>query len=98
VVVVFAVLDVAALKYHVIVMAAGQCLTAFFAVWTVHHDCDRSHFIARTLRGWLKNALTFSMFFHVEHHLFPKVPTCHLGRLAQRLDDAAPELQQKRVF
>ncbi len=96
--VVFAVLDAPVLKYHVIAMALGQCLTAFFAVWTVHHDCDRSHFIARTIRGGLKTALTYHMFFHVEHHLFPKVPTCHLPQLAERLDRAAPELQAMKVF
>jgi hypothetical protein len=38
------------LRYHVAAMAIGQCLTAFFAVWTVHHGCDREHYIARTLR------------------------------------------------
>lgn len=95
---VFAVLDVPILKYHVIAMAAGQCLTAFFAVWTVHHDCDREHFIARTIRGPFKTALTYHMFFHVEHHLFPKVPTCHLPQLAERLDRAAPELREMKVF
>jgi fatty acid desaturase len=94
---VFGAWDVAALRYHVTAMAAGQCLTGFFAVWTVHHGCDRSHHIARTSRGRLKNALSFSMFYHVEHHLFPRVPTCRLHLLARRLDDAAPELQQKRV-
>jgi fatty acid desaturase len=95
---VFGVLDVPALRFHVVAMAIGQCLTAFFAVWTVHHDCDRSHFIARTLRSRLKNFASFSMFFHVEHHLFPRVPTCHLSILAERLDKAAPELQEKQVF
>lgn len=95
---VFGVLDVAALHYHVAAMAAGQCLTAFFAVWTVHHDCDRSHHIARTQRSRLMNLLTYNMFFHVEHHLFPRVPTCHLDRLAERLDRHAPELCARQVF
>lgn len=92
------VLDTHVLRYHVAAMMAGQCLTAFFAVWTVHHDCDRYHFIARTIRGRLKGRLTFNMFFHVEHHLYPGVPTCRLAVLAERLDAAAPELNQKRVF
>lgn len=96
--VVFGLLHVPALRYHVIVMAIGQCMTAFFAVWTVHHDCDDSHFIARTLRDRLKNFASMSMFYHVEHHLFPQVPTCHLWRLARRLDEAAPELQKMKVF
>ncbi len=90
--------DIAFLQYHVIVMLIANCLTAFFAVWTVHYHCDRSHFIARTIRGRLKSLLTYNMFYHVEHHLFPKVPTCRLPTLAMRLDEAAPELQKMRVF
>lgn len=39
VVLVFEVFDLPWLQYHVFVMAIGQCFTAFFAVWTVHHDC-----------------------------------------------------------
>ncbi len=87
-----------ALQFHLIAMLIGQCLTAFFAVWTVHHDCDRSHFIARTVRGKLRSVMTFNMFYHVEHHLFPRVPTCRLPTLASRLDALAPELSSKRVF
>jgi fatty acid desaturase len=92
------VLPVAVFQYHVIAMAIGQCLSGFFAVWTVHHDCDRSHYIARTIRNPLKAFVTYNMFYHVEHHLFPAVPTCHLPELARRLDGAAPELRSKLVF
>jgi fatty acid desaturase len=95
---VLGVLKTPILIYHLIAMTIGQSMTAFFAVWTVHHDCDRSHFIARTLRSRLKSFIAFDMFFHIEHHLFPRVPTCHLSILSQRLDQAAPELQQKQVF
>jgi beta-carotene hydroxylase len=38
------------------------------------------------------------MFYHLEHHLFPAVPTCNLGKLAKRLDAAAPEWSQRQVF
>jgi len=86
------------LRYHVCAMGVGHCLTAFFAVWTVHHHCDRSHYIARTLRNKFMNAVTFNMFLHIEHHLFPLVPTCHLGELSRRIDRVAPELKQKIVF
>jgi fatty acid desaturase len=79
-------------------MLAGQCFTAFFAVWTVHHHCDRTHYIARTLRHKVKNQITFNMFLHIEHHLFPRVPTCHLPELSRRIDQAAPELKSKLVF
>jgi fatty acid desaturase len=86
------------LRYHLAAMATGQCLTAFFAVWTVHHDCDPSHEIARTLRNRLKSAIVFDMFFHVEHHLFPRVPTRRLPEVARRLDEMAPELSRKQVY
>jgi fatty acid desaturase len=38
------------------------------------------------------------MFYHLEHHLFPAVPTSHLPELARRLDAVAPALNSKRVF
>jgi hypothetical protein len=43
------------LQYHVAAMAIAHCLTAFFAVWTVHHDCDPEPDVARTMRNRLKD-------------------------------------------
>lgn len=86
------------LRAHLITMTAGQCLTAFFAVWTVHHDCGTSVRIARTQRGWLKNFVSYDMFHHVEHHLFPSVPTCHLPELSKRLDRVAPDYKELSVY
>jgi fatty acid desaturase len=86
------------ISYHFAAIALGQTLTGFFAVWTVHHDCDRWQQIARTLRHRLKSGVTFNMFYHLEHHLYPRVPTCHLPALAERLDTAIPELDRKQVF
>ena len=94
----FGVWNYEVLRYHLLAMSVGHCLTSFFAVWTVHHDCDRSHFIARTLRNPIKSLVAFEMFYHVEHHLFPKVPTCHLAQLSKRLDEVAPELQSRQVY
>lgn len=88
----------APLAWHFGAMAVGQCLTAFFAVWTVHHDVDPRAQIARTLRGRWKNLVSYSMFRHVEHHLFPAVPTCHLRQLSDRLDRVAPEAAAAQVF
>lgn len=95
---VFFIFEISWLKYHVLVMAIGQCLTAFFAVWTVHHDCDADEFVARTVRNKFKAKITFNMFFHLEHHLFPAIPTCHLHLLAERLDKAMPDMVKKGVF
>jgi fatty acid desaturase len=73
--------------------------TAFFAVWTVHHGCERDRGpIARTIRGRVKALISYEMFFHVEHHLYPGVPTSRLPALARRLDAVAPELAARRVF
>jgi fatty acid desaturase len=95
---VFGVLHSRVLQYHVSAMLAGQCMTAFFAVWTVHHHCDRTHYLARTLHNRIKNRVTFNMFLHIEHHLFPRVPTCHLPELSRRIDRVAPDLRSKIVF
>ncbi len=86
------------LIYHIIVMVAGELLSAFFAVWTVHHDAEDSHHFARTQRTGWKNKITFSMFYHLEHHLFPAVPTIKLPELAKRLDEAIPDIAKKSTF
>jgi fatty acid desaturase len=88
----------AQVTHHVALMAIAQALTGFFAVWTVHHDVDAERQVARTLRDRLKSALALGMFFHLEHHLFPRVPTCHLPELAARLDQAAPDLPKAAVY
>ncbi|MEZ5014407.1 MAG: fatty acid desaturase [Chitinophagales bacterium] len=86
------------LMYHIIVMLTGECLTAFFAVWTVHHHTDEHPDIARTQRTKWKNKITFSMFYHLEHHMFPAVPTIKLPELARRIDCAMPGLVKKQTF
>ena len=86
------------LRAHVLTMIVGQCCTAFFAVWPVHHHCQPLGRIARTQRGWLKNVVSYDMFHHVEHHLFPAVPTCHLPELSRRLDRVAPEYKDLTVY
>jgi fatty acid desaturase len=88
----------AGFKWFLVAMAAGETMTGFFAVWTVHHDCDREHQLARTQRGWWKNFISYEMFYHVEHHLFPDVPTPRLPELAARIDQALPGLARHQVF
>ncbi|MDM1247949.1 fatty acid desaturase [Acinetobacter sp. R933-2] len=97
-VLVFAILDFTFLKYHVLAMLIGQCMTAFFAVWTVHHDTEDHIYMARTVRNEFKRVVTYNMFYHVEHHLFPAVPTRHLHVLAKRLDAYDPNVEIREVF
>jgi fatty acid desaturase len=73
------------LLFHVAAMALAQCLTAFFAVWITHRGCHGEALVARTQRSGIVNFLTYNMFFHLEHHLFPGVPVKHLPRLAQEV-------------
>jgi fatty acid desaturase len=87
----------AALRWHVQVMLVGECLTGFFAVWTVHHGCNADE-PGRTQRGRWLNFFSYSMFFHAEHHLFPAVPTAHLPELARRLDSAKLGIQRRAVL
>ncbi|MGV3541167.1 MAG: fatty acid desaturase family protein [Rufibacter sp.] len=86
------------LMYHLLVMVVGEFLMAFAAVWTVHHGTHDNPEFARTQRTGWKNRITFSMFYHLEHHLFPAVPTIKLPELARRIDQALPELEKKKTF
>lgn len=85
-------------RYHVLAMLAGQCLSAFFCVWTVHRGSDGGTFSARTCRGRFRNWLFMGMFRHAEHHMFPRVPTCHLGSVADRLDATPIGRDLRSVF
>jgi fatty acid desaturase len=86
------------LIYHVLMMLLAEFLMAFFAVWTVHHHTEDNPTFARTQRQGWKNKITFSMFYHLEHHLFPAIPTIKLPELADRIDQAIPELEKKQTF
>jgi fatty acid desaturase len=86
------------LQYHLAFMAVGHCFTAFFAVWTTHHDTRAAPFPARTQNGRVKNWVSYRMFLHVEHHLFPQVPTRHLPALAARIAALAPDYRTRQVY
>jgi len=96
-IVVLFVLDIFFLKAHLLVMCLGECLTSFFAVWLVHHDCDETMH-SRTIRNRFKSFITYNMLYHYEHHLFPALSTCKLAAVAKRLDQAYPNLPLKQVF
>ena len=90
--------SIPAVRWHVGAMLIGESLAGFFAVWTVHRGCDPNGLFARTQRGRWINRLCYGMFYHAEHHLFPSVPTCHLSRLASRMDTVATPIGWNQVL
>lgn len=84
------------LMLHVAAMAMAQSLSAFFAVWITHQGAHEHGVMARSQRGLLAR-LAYLMFYHREHHLFPKVPVSRLPRLAERLDRDVPGYAAARL-
>ncbi|MEM0949769.1 MAG: fatty acid desaturase [Pseudomonadota bacterium] len=84
------------LLLHVAAMATAQCFTALFAVWITHQGAEHSGVAARSQRGILARA-AYLMFYHREHHLFPKVPVRKLPILAHRLDAGVPGYAEARL-
>lgn len=84
------------LQMHFAAMLVGQCLTAFFAVWITHQGTVGTGLAGRSQRGALA-WLAYQMFYHREHHLFPKVPVSKLAELANRLDDNVPGYSDTRI-
>lgn len=76
------------LKLMSLALLAANASAAMVGIWAVHRACGHAEFIARTCRAALLNGLTAGMFRHLEHHLYPAVPTRHLHVLAQRFDAA----------
>jgi len=86
------------LQIFVISMLIANCLTAFFCVWLVHYGCDGIDKVSRTIRSPLINKISFNMFLHVEHHLFPQIPTCNLDTLSERIDEVSDRFKKNSVF
>ncbi len=84
------------LIFHIAAMTVAQSLTALFAVWITHQGIEANGIAARSQRGVLAR-LAYLMFYHREHHLFPKVPVRRLPELAQRLDRDVPGYAASRL-
>jgi fatty acid desaturase len=83
------VLDSAVLQVMSLSLVFANLTAPMVGIWAVHQACEHDRFTARTSRSKLLNKLVYGMFYHLEHHLYPRVPTCHLPILAQRLDEVA---------
>jgi fatty acid desaturase len=66
---------------------AGSWVYPLLTVYLPHHDYgDEPLAQTRTLRGRIIPAIFLELTYHLEHHLYPQVPSHHLPELARRLD------------
>lgn len=74
------------LGFAVTVALAGWWYPVF-AVWLPHRNFGETpEFQAWTTRGRILPRLFRPLAFHLEHHLYPKVPSHNLPKLSRRLD------------
>jgi beta-carotene hydroxylase len=68
-------------------VTVGSWVYPLLTVYLPHHGYGDSPLTwTRTLRGRLVPALFLELTYHLEHHLYPEVPSHHLPELARRLD------------
>ncbi len=72
---------------YAVLAIAGSWVYPLLTVYLPHHAYgDTPLTQTRTLRGHLVPALFLELTYHLEHHLYPQVPSHHLAELARRLD------------
>ncbi len=65
----------------------GSWVYPLLTVYLPHHDYgDTPLTQTRTLRGRVVPAVFLELTYHLEHHLYPQVPSHRLAELARRLD------------
>jgi beta-carotene hydroxylase len=76
-----------ALLVYAILVVIGSWVYPLLTVYLPHHDYGDSPLTqTSSLRGRLVPALFLELTYHLEHHLYPAVPSHNLPRLARRLD------------
>ncbi|GFJ93542.1 fatty acid desaturase [Phytohabitans rumicis] len=80
---------------YVVMAIVGSWVYPLLTVYLPHHDYgDEPLRQTRTLRGRIIPVIFLELTYHLEHHLYPRVPSHHLPELARRLD---PYLAQAGV-
>jgi beta-carotene hydroxylase len=65
----------------------GSWVYPLLTVYLPHHDYgDEPLRQTRTLRGRVIPAIFLELTYHLEHHLYPAVPSHNLPELSRRLD------------
>ncbi|NUR46760.1 MAG: fatty acid desaturase [Hamadaea sp.] len=76
-----------ALLVYAILAIVGSWVYPLLTVYLPHHGYgDEPVKQTRTLRGRIIPAIFLELTYHLEHHLYPQVPSHHLPELARRLD------------
>jgi beta-carotene hydroxylase len=72
---------------YVVMAIVGSWVYPLLTVYLPHHDYgDDALTQTRTLRGRVIPAVLLELTYHLEHHLYPQVPSHRLAELARRLD------------
>lgn len=72
---------------YVAMAVAGSWVYPLLTVYLPHHHYgDEPLTQTRTLRGRIIPAIFLELTYHLEHHLYPQVPSHRLPQLARRLD------------
>jgi beta-carotene hydroxylase len=84
-----------ALLVYAVLAIVGSWVYPLLTVYLPHKDFgDNPLTQTHTLRGRLIPALFLELTYHLEHHLYPQVPSHNLAELSRRLD---PYFQQAGV-
>lgn len=89
------------LLVYAVMMIVGSWVYPLLTVHLPHrHYGDTPLTQTHTLRGRVVPALFLELTYHLEHHLYPQVPSHHLARLARRLDPVLAEagVQPRKVI
>ncbi|RKS67762.1 beta-carotene hydroxylase [Actinomadura pelletieri DSM 43383] len=80
------------LLVYAVMMIVGSWVYPLLTVHLPHrHYGDTPLTQTHTLRGRVVPAMFLELTYHLEHHLYPQVPSHHLARLARRLDPVLAE-------
>jgi beta-carotene hydroxylase len=76
-----------AILIYVVMAIVGSWVYPLLTVYLPHRDYgDTPLTQTHTLRGRIIPALFLELTYHLEHHLYPQVPSHNLAELARRLD------------
>ena len=76
-----------AIPVYTALVIVGSWVYPLLTVHLPHKDYGQTPLTqTRTLRGRIIPALFLELTYHLEHHLYPQIPSHNLAKLAERLD------------